>query len=355
MDSHDDTIAIRTGEDFDHAAIERYLRSAVPGVPAGSLEVRQFASGRSNLTYLLQVGDWEAVLRRQPLGPVPPKAHDMLREARLLRKLHAFYPLAPEPYAICEDPSILGVPFYIMERKHGVVLDDRFPPTIQPDPDLCRRISETVVTTLVQLHAIDWQAVGLEEFGHPDGFLARQVHSWIERYRKAQTDEIPEVDPLVTWLERHIPPSPPSTIVHNDFKLNNMLLGADDLTRVNGVLDWEMTTIGDPLFDLGVTLSYWITDDDPVELRSLMPTVTSTPGFITRGEFMRRYAEQSGRDLAPMHFHMTFAYFKLAVIIQQIYARWKRGQTQDPRFSMFGYGVRALMLHAARLAEEGKL
>jgi aminoglycoside phosphotransferase (APT) family kinase protein len=352
VETGEDTIPIRKGEDLDIPAIERYLREHIDGLPEGVLSVRQFPAGRSNLTYLVQIGQWEAVLRRPPFGPVPPKAHDMMREAALLQKLHTVYPLAPMPYAICPDPAVIGAPFYVMERKHGVVLDEGFPPGVNPTPELGRRLSEAVVSNLVQLHAIDWQAAGLQEIGYPEGFLPRQVKGWIERYLKSQTEEIAEAEPLMRWLSEHVPPSPAPTIVHNDFKLNNMLLDRDDLARVTGVLDWEMTTIGDPLFDLGVTLSYWIQADDPPELHNL-PTVTMLPGFITRQEFMALYAEQSGRDLSAMPFHMIFAYFKLAVIIQQIYARWKRGQTQDERFSVFGPRVRALIEYGSRLVASG--
>jgi aminoglycoside phosphotransferase (APT) family kinase protein len=353
MPDVDDTIAIRQGEDFDHERVERYLRANLPDLPPGPLAVRQFPAGRSNLTYLLRLGDWEAVLRRQPLGPVPPRAHDMEREAALLGKLHAVFPLAPRPYLVCHDPAILGVPFYVMERKRGVVVDEGFPPGVAPTPELCRAISEAVVDTLVRLHAIDWRAAGLEEIGHPEGFLERQVKGWIERYMRAQTEEIPAVEPLVRWLAAHVPASPPATIVHNDFKLNNMLLDPRDLARVVGVLDWEMTTVGDPLFDLAVTLSYWVTADDPPAIRSILPAVTMLPGFIGRRAFMERYAERSGRDLAAMDFHMTFAYFKLAVIIQQIYARWKRGQTRDERFAGFGERVRSLIEYAAGQIDAG--
>ena len=355
MQRGDETIPIRTGEDFDRERVARFLREQVPGVPEdGALEVEQFPSGRSNLTYLVRVGAWEAVLRRPPLGPVPPKAHDMEREAAILRKLHDVFPLAPLPYAVCADPSLLGAPFYVMERRHGVVLDATFPAGVQPTEALCREISYLVVDTLAQLHAIDWRAAGMESFGHPEGFLARQVRGWVERYERARTDDIPPAEPLMRWLEGHVPESQEATIIHNDFKLNNMLLDLSGEPRVAGILDWEMSTIGDPLFDLAVSLSYWVTADDPPQLRLLMPTVVTTPGFISRDEFMRRYAEKSGRDLAAMDFHMTFAYFKLAVIIQQIYARWKRGQTQDARFAAFGGAVRGLIEYAAALAERSR-
>jgi aminoglycoside phosphotransferase (APT) family kinase protein len=352
MGVQDETIAIRAGEAFDFPKVEQYLRDHIEGLGPGSLHVEQFPSGASNLTYLLQIGDWEGVLRRPPFGPVPPKAHDMERESGLLRKISPVFPLAPMPYFFCNDPNILGVPFYVMERRKGVVLNDTFPPGMPPTQELCVQISQTVVETLAQIHAINWQAAGLSEFGHPEGFLARQVKGWIERYFRAQTDEIPQVEPLTRWLAEHVPQSPAATLIHNDFKLNNMLLAADDLTRVTAVLDWEMTTIGDPLFDLATTLSYWVNANDPEELRTILPTVTIMPGFISRERFMEIYAQKSGRDLSSLDFYMIFAYFKLAVIIQQIYVRWKRGQTQDERFGVFGNRVRALIEYTAQLVEK---
>jgi aminoglycoside phosphotransferase (APT) family kinase protein len=353
--SAEDTIAVRTGEAFDLPRVEQYLRSHIDGLGEGSLQVRQFPSGASNLTYLVQIGDWEGVLRRPPFGPVPPKAHDMEREAGLLQKISPAFPLAPMPYVFCNDLSILGVPFYVMERRNGVVLNHAFPPGVTPTGELCRRISLTVVETLVQIHAVDWQAAGLSEFGHPEGFLARQVKGWIERYFRAQTDDIPQVEPLTRWLAEHVPQSPAPTLIHNDFKLNNMILDSNDLTRPVAVLDWEMATVGDPLFDLAVSLTYWVTAEDPEELQTVLPTVTTFPGFISRAEFMEIYAQKSGRDLSSMHFYMTFAYFKLAVIIQQIYARWKKGQTEDERFAIFGNRVRDVIVYAARLSEREKL
>jgi aminoglycoside phosphotransferase (APT) family kinase protein len=351
MSIQDETITIRAGEEFDFPRVEQYLRDHIEGLGPGSLHVEQFPSGASNLTYLLQIGDWEGVLRRPPFGPVPPKAHDMERESGLLRKISPVFPFAPMPYFFCDDPSILGVPFYVMERRKGVVLNDTFPPGMPPTEELCAQISQTVVETLAQIHAINWQAAGLSEFGHPEGFLARQVKGWIERYFRAQTDVIPQVEPLTRWLAEHVPQSPAATLIHNDFKLNNMLLAADDLTRVTAVLDWEMATIGDPLFDLATTLSYWVNADDPEELRTILPTVTIMPGFISRERFMEIYAQKSGRDLSSLDFYMIFAYFKLAVIIQQIYVRWKRGQTRDERFGAFGNRVRALIEYSAQLAE----
>ena len=349
-----ETIKVREGEGFDHEAVEKRLREEIDGLPEGNLEVRQFPSGASNLTYLLEIGGWEGVLRRPPLGPVPPKAHDMGRESKVLASLNPVYPFAPKPYFFTDDESLIGAPFYVMERKRGTVIDDEFPEGVEPTEEFCRRLSETVVDTLVELHAVDYEKAGLGDLGRPEGFLERQTHGWISRYEKAKTEEIPEAEPLTEWLAKDIPESPSPTIVHNDFKLNNLLLDPDDFTEVRAVLDWEMTTVGDPLFDLAVSLSYWVEHDDPKEMREVLPTVVSKSShFFTREEFIERYAQKSGRDLSDMGWHMVFGYFKLAVILQQIYARWHAGQTKDPRFANFDERVKNLIAHAHDLSQKG--
>ncbi|MBA2693400.1 MAG: phosphotransferase family protein [Rubrobacter sp.] len=348
-----ETIKVREGEDFDREAVEKRLREEVPDLPEGDLEVEQFPSGASNLTYFLRIGEWEGVLRRPPLGPVPPKAHDMGRESKILASLNPVYPLAPKPYFFTDDESLIGAPFYVMERRRGTVIDDEFPEGVEPTKELCRGLSRTVVDTLVELHAVDFEEAGLGDLGRPEGFLERQTHGWISRYEKAKTDDIPEAKPLTEWLAKDIPASPEPTIVHNDFKLNNLLLDSNDLTEVRAVLDWEMTTVGDPLFDLAVSLSYWARHDDPPELTEVLPTVVSkSPYFFTREEFAERYAQKSGRDLSDIHWHMVFGYFKLAVILQQIYARWHKGQTKDARFASFGERVKNLMAHAHDLSQK---
>ncbi|MEO8972861.1 MAG: phosphotransferase family protein [Ktedonobacteraceae bacterium] len=351
----DDTIEVRSGEQLDWAKVEQLLRTRIPSIGAGTREVRQFPSGASNLTYLVRIGGWDGVLRRPPFGPVAPKAHDMRRESALLERIYTVFPLAPRPYLFCDDPEIMGVPFYVMERRNGIVLNDTFPDGSQVTPELCRRISETVVDTLAGIHAINWRAAGLAEFGHPEGFLERQVMGWIERYARSQIEESPDVTALTCWLFEHMPVSPAPALIHNDFKLNNMLLDAHDLAQPVAVLDWEMTTIGDPLFDLAISLSYWVQSDDPAELREILPTITHLPGFFSRAEFMERYAMKSGRDISSMHFYLTFSYFKLATILQQIYIRWLRGQTRDQRFATFGSRIRILIDHAIELASRTTL
>lgn len=345
-----ETIKMREGEDFDLEKVETYLRERIEGLPEGDLEVRQFPSGASNLTYLVKIGPWEGVLRRPPLGLIPPKAHDMGRESALLAKLNAAYPLAPKPYFFTDDEGVIGAPFYVMERRRGVVIDDSFPEGVEPSRELCRGVSRMVAETLAELHAVDPYEAGLGGLGRPEGFLGRQVKGWISRYEKARTDDVPAAGPLTDWLEKGIPQSPEPTIIHNDFKLNNLILNPEDLTEVRAVLDWEMTTVGDPLFDLGVSMSYWVEPGDSDALKAVLPTVTATPGFMSREEFMAHYAEKSGRDVSGMDWYLVLGYFKLAGILQQIYARWKAGQTKDERFATFGERVTTLVEHANDLA-----
>lgn len=343
------TIPVRHGEAFDVERVWNYLRERVQGIPAVQPTVEQFPSGASNLTYYLRAGSFEAVLRRPPFGPLPPKAHDMAREAAILAKLHPHFPLAPRPYAFCADESLIGGPFYVMEYRPGFVLDDRFPPGVEPEEALCARISKAVVDTLSDLHGVDYQTAGLAEFGHPDGFLARQVEGWTLRYQRARTDDVPGVDELTKWLQGHVPTSQGKAVIHNDFKLNNIVLDATTLDRPVAVVDWEMATIGDPLMDLAITLGYWVQADDPEELRLMLPTVTQLPGFLRRSDLIEHYAKRTGRDLSAIDYYLIFAYFKLAVILQQIYVRWKRGQTEDERFADFGERATMLVQHAAAL------
>lgn len=339
------TIPVRDGESLDPARVLGYLRAAIRSLPDGDLEVRQFPTGASNLTYWIRVGDWEAVLRRPPLGPVPPRAHDMEREGRLLRQLNPVFPLAPAPLAICADPAVLGAPFHVMEYRPGVVLDSGFPPGLDPTLERCRAIGEAAITTLADLHRVDWRAAGLEGIGRPEGFLERQVEGWITRYRNARTPDVPDAEALMESLRDDLPESPAPTVIHNDFKLNNLLFDPATLA-VTAVLDWEMATVGDPLFDLAIFLGYWVDPDDPAPLRSTLPVVTDRAGFPRRTELIDLYARRTGREVTGLDWYLTFAYFKLAVILQQIYARWVRGQTRDERFAGFGERVRVLVDHA---------
>jgi aminoglycoside phosphotransferase (APT) family kinase protein len=240
-----------------------------------------------------------------------------------------------------------------MERKQGVVLNDQFPAGFNATDELRVNISIEVVGALAQLHTIDYKLADLSKFGRPSGFLERQVNGWIQRYIKYKTDDIPYFEKLSQWLVDHIPNSQYSSLIHNDYKLNNMLF-LKNFTKIEAILDWEMATVGDPFFDLGGALGYWLEPDDPDYLKESLPTVTTEPGFITRNEFIHRYAIKTGYDIPPLGFYLAFTYFKLAVALQQIYYRWKVGQTNDSRFAEFKDRVSNLMLSAYEIIETGK-
>ena len=326
--------AVREGEALNLDALSRYLDAEV--------EVEQFPGGHSNLTYLLRADGREYVLRRPPLGPVPLKAHDMVREARVLQAVHPHFPPAPRVYRICEDPSVIGAPFFLMERKRGIVLRDRVPPELADSP---HRISAAFVDCLVQLHSIDIQRHGLTVLGKPEGFVERQVKGWSERWRQAQTEDSREMDRVIAWLSATIPPSGRPTLVHNDFKLDNVMIDPNAPDRIAAVLDWEMATVGDPLCDVGLTLCYWTSHLVP---GAGTQSITSGPGWFVRDEIVERYAAQTGHDVSALPWHEVLGVFKLAVILQQIYFRYRRGQTADERFRNFDERVRGL----AKLAHE---
>ncbi|OGP82840.1 MAG: aminoglycoside phosphotransferase [Deltaproteobacteria bacterium RBG_13_65_10] len=352
-----DTAPIRSGEEMDVARLERYLRGRLPG-PEGPLEVTQFPGGHSNLTYCLRMGGREYVLRRSPVGPVAPTAHDMTREYRVLKGLQGHFPPAPEPYALCEDSSVIGVPFYVMERRRGIVIRREIPEEVKAmgDPKVVHRtISAAMVDTLVALHGVDYVKAGLGDLGKPVGFVQRQVKGWAGRWQRAKTREVPEIDRLAKFLAERIPPSPPPVLVHNDYKLDNVMLHPSDPSRIIAVLDWEMSTVGDPLIDVGLLLAYWPRPDDPIARQLTISSAPTQPGFFSRQELLDRYAEKTGRDVRPIGFYETFALYKLTVVLEQIYCRYVRGQTNDERFAMLETAVPTLARAAVEVAEHSGL
>lgn len=331
--------------------LEQYLRETLKGLPDGPMEVEKFSEGYSNLTYLLRIDNWEAVLRRPPFGKMPPKAHDMEREYRILEKVNPVFSYAPKPYVYCEDASIMEKHFYVMEKKQGVVIDDQLPEQYSNSQLTGPLISKSVIQTLVELQAVDYQAAGLVNMGKPEGFLERQVFNWIKRYDLSQTDEIPQMDELEQWLKTNIPRTTETTIVHNDFKLNNLIFHQTDPSKVIGVLDWELSTIGDPMSDLGSTIAYWGQADDPDMGINI---ITNQPGFYSRREFVEEYAKLSGRDVTDIAYYVTFGFYKLAVILQQIHYRWKIGAVQDERFARLNIAV-ANLIEMANLTRLNRL
>ena len=308
------------------------MRSHFPDA-TGPLEIAQFPSGHSNLTYFLRLGDRELVLRRPPFGTKVKSAHDMGREYRVLAKLHGAYSPAPEVLLYSDDLSILGSPFYLMKPIHGIILRRALPPGFDFPPDIARRLSESFVQNLARLHGLDYAAIGLADLGKPLGYLERQVRGWIERYHGSKTHELAEVEPISAWLTKNLPPSGEAALIHNDYKFDNVVLDSADITKIVGVLDWEMCTIGDPLSDLGTALAYWVQAGDPEELQKIRWGPTNSPGTLTRSELVERYARMTGRDVDPMVFYVAFARFKVAVIVQQIYYRYHHGLTKDQRFA----------------------
>lgn len=349
--AHSDTAPVRAGEELDAAALGEYLHGKIHGI-GGDVSIEQFPGGHSNLTYLLKSGTHEYVLRRGPLGPVAPKAHDMSREFHVLQAIHPHFPEAPDVYHLCEDVSVIGSVFYLMERRRGRVLRERIPPEIEAIRNHAQIISEAFIDCLARLHAIDIVATRLTSLGKPEGFLERQVRGWGERWRRAQIEDEPEMDRVIAWLTAQMPTSTASTIVHNDYKLDNVMFRNGSAEQIEAVFDWEMTAIGDPLVDVGLTLCYWCWLSAP-ELRSAaLPAFTAGPGWYGRNCFIERYAARTGRDMSQIAYYEVLGIFKLAVILQQIFYRFHRGQTSDQRFRDFDKRVHALIRLAASLLEK---
>src|ERR1700760_730154 len=337
----DSSKPVRQGEELDLAKLEPYLRSHLPGF-AGAFVVSQFPSGHSNLTYSVSLGGKEMVLRRPPFGSKVKSAHDMGREFHVLEKLHPIYP-APKPLLYCTDESILGAPFYVMERVRGVILRRNLSAEFRLPPDTARKLSESFIDNLAALHSLDYNKIGLGEQGKPQGYLERQVRGWMERYQGSKTHELPEDEPLSAWLRANMPAHSDATLIHNDYKFDNMVLDAADITQIKAVLDWEICTLGDPLTDLGAALAYWVDPDDPQEMKTMRWGPTNDPGMLRRSELAERYAQRTGRDLSNLVFYYAFAMFKLGVIIQQIYYRYFHGFTKDERFAALGEVAKTLM------------
>ncbi len=316
-----------------YANVTRFFRERVPGGD-GELSFRLIGGGRSNLTYLVRSGGHHWVLRRPPLGHVLPTAHDMAREHRVLSALRGTDVPAPRPIALCEDPAVNEMPFYVMEYCPGVVLADALPAGYADAPAERRRISLALVDTLVRVHAVDYRAVGLEGFGRPEGYLERQIRRWSQQWERSQTSPLTAIDELIRRLRRALPESPPPTIVHGDYRLGNMALDPADPGRVVAVFDWEMATLGDPLADLGYTLIYWTDATDVPQHDSIgaAAAFTASPGFLNRAEIAATYAARSGRSIEAIEFYQVLALYKLAVISEGIYARYLLGKTLGEGF-----------------------
>ncbi len=344
-----DTAPIRSEERFDEQKLTAYLRRHTAEFAGNQpIEFEQFPGGHANLTYLARIGKREYVVRRPPLGPVPPKSHDMVREFSVLHALSRVLPQAPAALHLCTDESVLGRPFFVMERRRGFVIRNRWPQGLPDSPAIRQDISRSFVDTLVALHRVDYEAIGLSDLGRPDGFAERQVRGWAARWEAAKTRELEPMERLAGWLTGGVPAPQAASLLHNDYKLDNAMV--DENGVVVAVLDWDMATLGDPLIDFGTTLAYWSQPTDP-RYRIFMNNPLVHGDFLTRADLVRRYAQGTGFDLSEMRWYEVFAFFKIAVIVEQIYARYVAGQTTDERFAGFGERVEQLASGALEVAE----
>ena len=344
----DDTKPIRPGEELNAENLIVFLRENL-ALNSKKIEISQFPAGNSNLTYCVKIGETEYVLRRPPFGNTVKSAHDMKREFDVLSKLSAVYQPAPQPLIYSNDDAIIGSEFYLMERRHGLIMRGDAPEKLTNSKDLQREVIESFIENLVKLHSLDYKTIGLSELGKPEGYAHRQVEGWTKRYFNAKTDEHLEIEKSIEWLNQNLPESHGATLVHNDYKFDNVMLNPANLTEIKAVLDWEMTTVGEPLMDFGTTLGYWMPKDAPPEMFALPANPAVLMKNFSHRDLAEIYAAKSGKPIDDIHFYYVFGTFKIAVICQQIYARFVKGFTQDRRFAKFNHFVNALgkiALHA---------
>jgi aminoglycoside phosphotransferase (APT) family kinase protein len=353
--SNRDTQPIRAGEELNEANLEAFLRENLGARQGEKIEISQFPAGSSNLTYCIKIGAEEYVLRRPPFGNQVKSAHDMSREFNVLSKLSRIYQPAPKPLIYCNDETVIGSEFYLMQRRSGLIIRGKSPSVLENSPELQRKVCESFIANLANLHALDYRKINLGRLGKPEGYAQRQVEGWTKRYFNAKTDAHAELEKAIEWLNANIPGGGGAALVHNDYKFDNIMLNPENLTEIVAVLDWEMTTIGEPLMDLGTTLGYWMSKEAGSEMLSMPFNPRVLMENISRRELIEIYAEKSNRDTSEMLFYYAFGTFKIAVIAQQIYFRFRHGFTQDKRFAAFNHFVGALGKIALHAIETGKI
>lgn len=327
------TRQILAGEELPEEALKSYLvKQGLIEDAESPMTAVQFSGGFSNLTYLLDIEEKEFVLRRPPAGAIK-RGHDMGREYKVLSHLYPHFPQVPRTFAYTEDTGILGAPFYLMEKVEGIILTLRSTHRRTIPPAAFGVISDTWLDTFVDLHRLDYRAAGLENLGRPEGYVERQVTNWSKQYLQAATAEVPSAIKVMNWMQDHQPPSYDFSLIHNDYKYDNVVFADDNWREIRAVLDWEMCTLGDPLMDLGTSLGYWITENDPEPMQAAALSITPMPGNPSRTQVVEQYAKKSGRTIHHLTFYYVYGLFKIAVIVQQIFYRYHKGYTQDPRFA----------------------
>lgn len=350
----DNSTEVRKGEELDSASLLNYLNQVFRR-QEGEVDIRQFPAGFSNLTYQVRFSGEDLVLRRPPHGAKIKSGHDMSREFKVLSGLKSIYDKVPEAIAYCEDESVIGAPFYLMKRVSGVILRPKIKPAQWPEKSVMNGISVSLIETLAGLHKLDYKAAGLAELGRPEGYVNRQVEGWIKRYAKSKTDDLKEVDEVAKWLSENQIKHDQVSLIHNDFKYDNVVLDSTEMTRIIAILDWEMCTLGDPLMDLGTTLGYWVNDDDPDWLKKLALSPTLIPGNLSRTEVVNVYFAMNDLQANDLVFYYVFGLFKIGVIVQQIYYRYQVGLTSDERFAQLIHAVRGLAIHANQAIARNRL
>ncbi|HEX2253248.1 MAG TPA: phosphotransferase family protein [Thermoanaerobaculia bacterium] len=343
---------VRPGEELDADAVDAWLKARVPDL-AGSPAVTQYPGGASNWTYRLRYANRDLVLRRPPAGRKAASAHDMRREYRVQAALAPVYPYVPRMVAFCDEEAVLGVEFYVMERIPGLIPRTRMPPGVAATPREARALCLSVLDRLVELHSIDVEAAGLSGLGKGAGYTRRQVEGWSERYARARTWNVPSFAAVRRWLAERCPEDTRTCVIHGDFRFDNVVLDPAEPTRVLGVLDWELATLGDPLMDLGSSLAYWVEAGDDWMTRRTRRQPTHLPGMLTRREVVAYYAEQTGLATDDWPFYEVFGLFRLAGIVQQIYYRYHHRQTRNPAFRPFWLLVHALHRRCRRIVRGG--
>ena len=332
-----ETASVRRGEELDRQALDAWLRPRLAEIledVAEPIEVLQFPNGSANLTYLIRLGPHELVLRRPPMGQIAPGAHDMRREFKVLSRLWRRFDRAPRAYVFCDDPGVLGADFFVMERRRGEVVRTAIPSRMQAHPDVGRRIAFALVDAMADLHRLDPVASDLGDLGRPVGFVERQIEGWAKRWQLARFDDSPvEVEALHARLARHAPRMSRVSIVHNDLKLDNCQFDPADPDRVASIFDWDMTTLGDPLIDVGTLLNYWPDPADPPDAQRASQPGLARIGLPPRAEIAARYADRAGGEVRALWWWEAFALWKTIVVVQQLHRRWVRGESTDPRMA----------------------
>ncbi len=347
--------AVRKGEELNAARVDAFIKAHLPAL-TGIPEVRQFAGGASNLTYLLRYPDRDLILRRPPFGHKAKSAHDMLREAKIMTALKPVYPYVPTVVAVCDDPAVMEADFYVMERINGIIPRQDLPEGLNLGVADTRRLCLNVIDRMIELHRVDCRAAGLDSLGKGGGYVRRQIEGWIDRYRQARTDDVGDFEAVMAWLKDKMPANDVATcLIHNDFRFDNVVLDPTNPFEVIGVLDWEMATLGDPLMDLGNTLAYWVQADDDALFQQVRRQPTHLPGMLTRQEVIEYYGGKAGYRVDNFDFYALYGLFRLAVIVQQIYYRYFHGQTKNPTFAGFGHISRYLEKRCQRLIAASKL